>query len=465
MTPSDCILVCGLLAFQESTPTDTHAQLSSEVPRPHIVLILADDLGWGDVGYHGATDLRTPHIDALAESGLQLDQFYAMPTCTPTRAALLTGRYPSRYGLQSCALMPWSQAGLALTERLLPELLRDVGYRTAIVGKWHLGHFQAEYLPTRRGFNSHYGSYSDGVDYFKHDRNGSLDWHRDEQPVRETGYATDLLAAEASRIIERHEGDEPLFLYVPFTAPHAPIQAPLESEQEFKHIEDPARRTYAASVAHLDTAVGRIVRSLETRGIREQTLLLFLSDNGAAGNHAGSNTPLRGSKFSAFEGGIRVPAIASWPTFLDPNQIIEVPFHVIDLVPTFAALAGASTDTTKPLDGIDIWSVLSDGLAPSPRTLVLHLDNHGGAIRVGDWKLVVRDKQRARGPTLDGLVKLFNLAKDPIEKRNLAKSNPEKVASMFAELRATAKQAAPKLQIPFNAPDSYIAPKVLGPKR
>src|SRR5215510_13069967 len=199
---------------------------AAQAPRPNIVYILADDLGYADVGFNGGKEIKTPNIDKLAASGARLDQFYVQPLCSPTRAALMTGRYPMRYGLQVGVVRPWAAYGLPLEERLLPEALREVGYTTAIVGKWHLGHFRPEYLPTRRGFGHQYGHYNGALDYFTHVRDGGFDWHRDDKVCRDEGYTTHLLAREAVRLIREHGGKKPLFLYVPFNAVHAPHQVP-----------------------------------------------------------------------------------------------------------------------------------------------------------------------------------------------------------------------------------------------
>src|SRR6266567_3746720 len=189
--------------------------------RPNIVFLLADDLGWSDVGFHGS-EIKTPNIDKLAAAGARLEAFYVQPVCSPTRAALMTGRYPMRHGLQVGVVRPWAQYGLPLEERTLPQALQEAGYFTAICGKWHLGHFQRAYLPTNRGFSHQYGHYNGALDYFTHLRDGGFDWHRDDRACRDEGYSTHLLAREALRLVREHDGKKPLFLYVPFNAPHAP---------------------------------------------------------------------------------------------------------------------------------------------------------------------------------------------------------------------------------------------------
>src|SRR3989440_7816456 len=187
---------------------------AADAPRPHIVFLLADDLGWSDVGYH-KSEIHTPNIDRLAASGAKLEQFYVLPVCSPTRAALMTGRYPMRHGLQTGVVRPWAQYGLPLEERTLPQALKEAGYTTAICGKWHLGHFKPEYLPTQRGFDHQYGHYNGALDYFTHLRDGGFDWHRDDKVSRDEGYSTHLIAKEAVRLIEAQKDGKPLFLYVP----------------------------------------------------------------------------------------------------------------------------------------------------------------------------------------------------------------------------------------------------------
>lgn len=196
------------------------AALPAAAPRPNIIIFLADDLGWSDVGWHGG-DIATPHLDRLAAAGAKLEQFYVLPVCSPTRAALLTGRYPIRHGLQLSVVRPWAQYGLPLEERTLPQALREAGYTTAISGKWHLGHFRPEYQPTRRGFDTQYGHYNGQIDYFTHARDGGHDWHRNDRESRDAGYSTTLIGNEAVRVVEQADPRKPFFLYVPFNAPHS----------------------------------------------------------------------------------------------------------------------------------------------------------------------------------------------------------------------------------------------------
>src|SRR5262245_27144490 len=246
--------------------------------KPNIVFLLADDLGWADVGWHGG-EIQTPHLDKLAAAGARLEQFYVQPVCSPTRAALLTGRYPMRHGLQVGVVRPCANYGLPLEERTLAQALKEAGYVTAICGKWHLGHCRPEFLPTRRGFDHQYGHYNGALDYFTHVRDGGFDWHRDDRACRDEGYSTHLIAKEAGRLIRDHDGGKPLFLYVPFNAVHAPHQVPDEYTKPYAHLKG-ERRLYAGMLAAMDEAVGQVVAAVDEKGMRKDTLFIFSSDNG-----------------------------------------------------------------------------------------------------------------------------------------------------------------------------------------
>jgi arylsulfatase A-like enzyme len=228
--------------------------------RPNIVVILADDLGTADVGFNGGKVIKTPNLDKLAAAGARLDQFYVQPVCSPTRAALMTGRYPMRHGLQVGVVRPWAQYGLPLEERTLAQALKEAGYATAITGKWHLGHFQPAYLPTRRGFDFQYGHYNGALDYFTHERDGGHDWHRNDKASYDEGYSTHLLAKEAVQFIQSSR--RPFFLYVPFNAVHSPHQVPDKYKTPYANLPEP-RRTYAGMLAAMDEAIGQILTALD----------------------------------------------------------------------------------------------------------------------------------------------------------------------------------------------------------
>lgn len=430
--------------------------------RPHIVLLLADDLGWNDVGFH-APEIATPHLDALAAGGVVLDQFYVLPACTSTRAALLTGRYPMRYGLQASSVQPHATFGLPLSERTLARALHDAGYRTAILGKWHLGHARAELLPQNRGFDVQYGHYNDQIGYFDHLRNGGLDWHRNGETLREEGYATTLVGREAVRLIRGHDASTPLFLYVPFLAAHTPMEAPPGSTARYAAMEPPLRRTFAAMVTAMDDAIGEIVAALDETGMRENTLLLFASDNGANEAFGGDNGPLRGGKYRVYEGGVRVPALASWPGVIEAGRVERDPIHVVDLFPTLLGLAGGTPPASPALDGLDVWPTLARG-APSPRDeFLVNATPSQSALRRGPWKLVVKHgRRRGRGGAAGApSVELFDLAADPGETRDLSAQNAARVQDLFQSLRGYEQQAVPPLK-PGPMPKGFRGPPVWG---
>ncbi len=425
--------------------------------KPHIVILLADDLGWGDVGFHGSR-IPTPALDSLARQGTELTQFYVYPACSPTRAALMTGRYPMRYGLQHGVVRPWADYGLPLEERLLPEMLKEAGYRTHMVGKWHLGQIQPEYLPTRRGFDHHYGHYLGMIDYFTHRREGGLDWHRDEEPDMGSGYTTDLIGDEAVRVIEDHEQGRSLFLYVPFNAPHLPLQAPPEWIDRFSDIEDEKKRVYHAMVASLDHQIGRIEKALKERGIWEETLLLFTSDNGGVPRAGSEMGGLRGQKGTLYEGGIRVPTLLVWPGTLGEGMKNDGLFHVTDILPTLSQIVEGQVEGGLPLDGMDQSESLIR-LGPSPRRKILHnINSTRGALRSGEWKLVVRFDSEAEIVSTE----LFHVAVDPNEENDLSEGRPEKLAEMIGSLLEYRQEAVTEENGMTRLPEDFEIPKVWG---
>ncbi|HEY1064869.1 MAG TPA: arylsulfatase, partial [Pirellulales bacterium] len=360
--------------------------------KPNIVVILADDLGSYDVGWRGS-EIKTPNLDKLANAGAKLDQFYVQPVCSPTRAALMTGRYPFRYGLQTGVVRPWANYGLPLEERLLPQALHDAGYETAITGKWHLGHVTPDYLPTHRGFDHQYGHYNGALDYFTHIRDGGFDWHRNDKENHDEGYSTHLIAAEAVARIKRRDESKPLFLYIPFNGVHSPHQVPAEYTEPYSQFQG-NRKIYAGMVAALDEAVGKVVDALREKNMLSNTLIVFSSDNGGPNpKKLTSNGPLRAGKGTVYEGGVRVCAFATWEGKIPAGSTVSAPLHIADMYPTLLKLAGASLDQKLPIDGRDAWATISAG-APSPHSeIVLNSAPDRGAIRAGDWKLVINGEK------------------------------------------------------------------------
>jgi arylsulfatase A-like enzyme len=408
---------------------------SAETTKPNIVYIVADDLGWKDVGFHGS-DIKTPNIDRLAETGARLEQFYAQPMCTPTRAALMTGRYPFRYGLQTAVIPSGHTYGLATDEWLLPQTLKEAGYETAIIGKWHLGHADRKYWPRQRGFDYQYGPLIGEIDYFTHEQHGVLDWYRNNKPLKERGYSTTLIGNEAVKFITAHDPAVPLYLYLTFNAPHTPYQAPQAYLDRYQNIADPSRRAYAAMITAMDDEIGRVVAALEKKGMRDNTLIIFQSDNGGTRNamFAGEgdmskikipcdNGPYRDGKGSLYEGGTRVVAFANWPGHIKAGSTVDAMIHVVDMYPTLAGLAGAPLGKSKPLDGLNVWPAISEG-KPSPRTeIVYNVEPFRAGIRDGDWKLIWRTP-------LPAAIELYNIAQDPSEKNDVAAANPDQVAAL-----------------------------------
>jgi arylsulfatase A-like enzyme len=420
--------------------------------KPNIVFFLIDDLGYADCGFNGGQEIRTPNIDKLANGGAILESHYVQPVCSPTRAALMTGRYATRTGVYTI-VRPKAKWGLPLAERTLANALQEAGYETAITGKWHLGEFDRAYVPTSRGFNHQYGHYFGAIDYFTHLRDGSHDWYRDDQESKEEGYSTHLIAKEACRLITVKDKAKPLFLYVPFNGVHSPMQVPDSYLQPYPGLSG-SRQKLAGMLAAVDEAIGQIVDSLETAGLRENTLIVFSSDNG--GPKPGTNTPLRDFKGSIYEGGVRGCAFANWPGKIPAGQRITQPMHVIDWYPTLVKLAGGSLDQKLPIDGQNVWPMLTDNAA-SPHDAILSIRSPTqAALRMGDWKLISRNdlqanatgatKAKARGKKRQqdiGPIELYNLATDTGETTNLADKEPDRVATMSARLAELLRDAVP----------------------
>ncbi len=439
--------------------------------KPNILYIVADDLGWKDVGFHGS-DIRTPNIDKLAEGGARFDQFYAQPMCTPTRAALMTGRYPFRYGLQTLVIQWGHTYGLPTDEWLLPQALKEAGYKTAIIGKWHLGHADPKFWPRQRGFDYQYGPLIGEIDCFTHEQHGVVNWYRNNKLVKEKGYSTTLLGDEAVKLVNEHDTGRPFYLYLAFNAPHSPYQAPQKYLDLYKNIGDPNRRAYAAMITAMDDQIGRVLHALEKKKMRDNTLIIFQSDNGGTRNamFAGEddmskikipcdNGPYREGKGTLYEGGTRVVALANWPSHIPAGSIVDGMIHVVDMYPTLVGLAAAQLGKNKPLDGLDVWPTISEG-KPSPRTeIIYNVEPFRAGIRQGDWKLVWHT-------LLPSVVELYNITQDPSEKSNLAAQNPEKVAELQKRANELAASMAEPilLQTEFQAIRKRLAmpPALLG---
>jgi len=416
---------------------------AAEAAKPNVLLIVADDVGWADVGYHNA-EIRTPNLDALVRAGVNLNQQYVMPQCTPTRVALMTGRYPSRYG-PHCTQASGEHA-YPFGTPTMASLLSGAGYDTALIGKWHMGS-KLEWAPNRHGFTYSYGTMDGAVGAYSHRyRKDAQSWHRDNAYIEEEGHVTDLIEKEAVKWLQRERQGRPFFLYLPFTAPHTPLVEEARWLDANKHIEDESRRLFAAAVTHMDAAIGNVLAALDKSGQRDNTLIIFTSDNGGihtaykGANYpppdpalkAGfsKNTPLRGGKGDLYEGGIRVPAFVVWPGKLKPRKH-DASMHAIDWLPTIAGIVGFPAD---PLwDGCNVLGQLRGEAAAEPRELywVWHEFRRWEGIRCGAWKLI-RNNPQPEVSKEPGAWQLFDLAGDPTEKSDRAAAEPERVKELAA---------------------------------
>jgi len=400
------------------------------IRKPNIIVILADDLGYADLGCQGCKDIPTPHIDSIARNGVRFTDGYANhPVCSPSRAGLLSGRYQHRFGFEHNSgpeRYAASNFGLPRDEATLAERLKDLGYATGMVGKWHVG-FREGMRPHERGFDTHYGFLSGAHSYLP----GKMDNDplvRNGQPVTdEKEYLSDAFARESVAFIERNRA-RPFFLYLAFNAVHAPLEATKAYEDRFTAITDPKRRTYAAMTAAMDDALARVLNTLREHGLEENTLIFFYSDNGGpTPQTTSSNAPLRGYKGQVLAGGIRVPFLAQWKGALPAGAVYPHMVMGFDVHATALAAAGGAMPTDKPLDGVNLLPFLSGKRQDAPHERLFWRAGRQGAVRDGDWKLV----QIAGEPS-----QLYNLKEDIGETRNLAEDKPEilrRLQSVYAD--------------------------------
>ncbi|KAG7202809.1 hypothetical protein KM043_009967 [Ampulex compressa] len=396
------------------TPTNTAAVLGSialciHIGMPNIIVIVADDLGWNDVGFHGADQIPTPNIDALAYNGVILQRHYVLPTCTPSRTAYLTGRYPIRAGMQGYPLRGAEPRGIPLEDTLLPEHLRNLGYATHLVGKWHVGYHTNHHTPTYRGFDTFFGYYNGYIQYFKHTITEAswtgYDLHYDVSGNLSVEYnyeyITDLIADRAEKIISAHDTGRPLYMQLSHDAPHssdAEITMEVRDMEEMNstlgHVQDMNRRRFAGVVTALDESVGRVVSALGRANMLENSIIVFMTDNGAQTEgfleNFGSNYPLRGMKFTLFEGGVRGVACVYSPLIKKSSRVFDQLFHVTDWLPTFYSAAGGNVDDLKNLDGVDQWSAISTESKTKRKSILLNIDEEMmiEAAMIGRFKLV-----------------------------------------------------------------------------
>ena len=427
---------------------------SGPAQQPNVLIILSDDQGIGDVSCYGS-EIPTPHIDSLARAGMKFECFYAEPTCTPARFALLAGQYPSRSqsNLNEPLMFLWPEhadRGIKPGETTFASLFQKQGYKTGLVGEWHLGH-GPDMTPRDFGFDVFYGLKGGGFDYITKRYGIKADWYRNEEPIDEPGYVTDLITAEAVRFIDSQSEDQPFLLYLAYTAPHygkgydplakdgvVNIMQPKQDHiKRFMSIKDPVRRSYAAMVSPMDDGIGEVLKKLRQKGFDDSTLVIFLSDNGGDPLYGGNNLHLRGEKATMFEGGIRVPCIMRWPGQIKPGTTSDQMASILDLFPTLCGLANISTGGLH-LDGIDLSETMLQGrqiqrdLFWSPLVWV-GVDEpwvQAAAYRQGPWKYM----NTGKGEEL-----LFNIDQDPRETMNLAAKEPERLKRLKAKHTAIMK--------------------------
>lgn len=433
--------------------------LSLNAAPPNIVLIVSDDQGYPDLGCIGSKPIQTPNLDRLAAEGTRATNFYVTwPACTPSRGSLLTGRYPQRNGLydmvrndmvnyghrftaEEYAVSPEMTLGLDPKEVTLGDMLRSAGYINGVVGKWDMGQAK-RYLPLQRGFDFFCGHGNNGIDYYTHERYGIPSLFRgNELTTEDKGqYITDVFGREALDFLGAHLGKKPVFLYLPFNAPHSAstlaednggqkpgVQAPEEEVAKYRDVvKDEKLARYFAAVTHMDKAIGGVLKTLDVAGQSDNTIVLFMSDNGGSGN--GGNAPLRGSKSTLWEGGLRVPFIIRWPGKVPAGKVTDEFLTALEIVPTLLAATGAAAPTQVTLDGFDMLPVLR-GEKPSARTEMFWQRRADKAARVGDWKWL--DSAKGKG--------LYDLATDPGETKDLSQENPEVVKLMQTRFAAWKK--------------------------
>ena len=424
------IFLCLLISININCQLD-------QLKKPNIILIVADDLGWNDVSFNGS-DISTPSIDSLASQGVFLNRFYVSPVCSPTRAGILTGIYPDRFNLRGYVYSPRNKGGLPPDLTILPEMLKEAGYNElAAFGKWHLGHSNHKYHPISQGFTSFYGHYNGAIDYYSHLRDGEIDWHKDYSTSYDVGYSTDLIGSEVVKFISNLNAKKPFFAYVAFNAPHSPMQAKLEELEKYnfdlnaKKEDFPVvqghngevgmdvyglkgrgnnlRQTYSAMVSSLDLWIGKILSSLKTKGIEDNTIVWFLSDNGGINKFGGNNSPLRGGKHTQWEGGVRAISIVKWPGRIKPGSQSNQLTSYIDIFPTFQNIVGITS--SDEIDGINIIDAFHNKSLPK-RHIYLGKD----AIVSKKWKMNKGE--------------LFEIESDISEKNDLSSKKPEIVKKL-----------------------------------
>lgn len=438
-------LLCSLL-FLGNT-------LIGQTSQPNVIVILADDMGWNDVGYHGS-EIKTPTLDRLAAEGVELNNYYVQPACTPTRSSMMTGKAALRLGIVA-PLYKNAEKGLPLSETIMPQFFKQNNYQTWLVGKWHLGRFKKEYWPYNRGFDHFYGYLTGGVGHYDHVHGGGLDWQRNGETIREEGYTTHLLTKETLQLVEGRQKDKPFFLELCYAAPHLPNEAPEAAAAEYQHLPNKKRGLHAAMVTEVDRSIQQLYEALEKEGILDNTIIWFSSDNGGLNappavrknhlvvqmaekwgrplpqkfyeferdnieNGASDNRPLKGGKRTVYQGGVRVPALIYAPKFL-PQRKVESRITITDVLPTLANAAGFKDFNFKERDGVSQWDFLT-GKTKQPTIPDFIIQARGNyAYYKDNWKLIL---PVGKSP------ELYDLSKDPTEQNNVAKQHPQRVENL-----------------------------------
>ena len=502
MTMYDLYLItCGLLFT---------ASARQQPFRPHVVFVLADDYGFNDIGYHGSSHgsaLKTPYLDSLAMSGIRLENYYIQTVCSPTRSQLMSGRYQIHTGLQHNVIWPSQRNGIPLDDILLPQQLKNCGYETHMVGKWHLGFFDENYTPWKRGFDTYFGFLVGREDYYTRYRcyqnmcGYAMGSEKGSTNDTYGEYSAHLFARKAGDVIHSHNQSNPLFLYIALQSVHAPLQVPDEYKKPYLHIKDENRKTYAGMVAAMDEAIKNVTEHLKSAGMWDQTLFIFSTDNGGQPSFGGNNWPLRGRKNTLWEGGVRGVGFLHGKMLNVPDRNVKTNNHLIhvsDWYPTLLRATGCPVmPGTQSLDGFDQWKTITE-YAESPRTEILHnIDplsalpqkkivmgfdtSVHAAIRVGDWKLLTGDPGDSRWiepPELRNLdlsmfsnmsskfdknqfitnktIQLFNVRYDPFERTEVSDVYPNIVAKLLTRLAQYNSTAVP---VRFPSSDPAADPK------
>jgi len=451
--------------------------------RPNVIVMVADDLGWADVGFHGNTEIDTPSLDRLASEGMELNRFYTTPICTPTRSSLMTGRDSMRLGTAYSVIMPWDNHGVSPEEHFMPQSFLAAGYQTAMMGKWHLGHSLPGHHPNNRGFEYFVGHLHTEVGFYPpFSREGGLDFQRNGVAITDAeGYETFMMADEVTGYIKGRDKTKPFFIYMPFIAPHTPFDAPQALQDKYKDIntdleparspgtdgtrlmskillQPSARPMYAAVTDGMDQAIGQVLDTLDEEGLTDNTIVLFHSDNGGASYSVGGadNVPLRGGKGDAYEGGIRVVSVMRWPEKIKPNTKLTDIMTVMDVFPTLVEAAGVDALNDRKFDGRSMWTAIAED-KPAPREeyvfFVSEIPYNGYFNITGfndEWKLVQVVDQKQTSVTVQN--ELYRLSEDPNEYNDLSAQYPEivdMIAQKINEWRATG---------PINAVRNSLVP-------